>query len=394
MQPPYAILRASIAGGAPQTGGTDGIVAAAGATCQLSADPGGLAGAFMLRWELLDYPSGWSLPSGWSVDAVGVYYSTAQLPPVFTLPDASHWGKIMPRLTLNNGISENTEVLPLENLVDVSTAISILSPTGLKDLGFNEEQQFSATKLWTKDHKDNLRILDTFIAEGGGGGGLVVTGDPEIDYVPMWNGSGAVWAPVDGIKILSFGATVVLVETSQIVVHPGFTASLNVTPSSETLTNNANAESLDVHTTPTSFASAQTYQKTTPNQSVIFTLSAGLGALTATPATCQIIWCQKNYWGVSAAPANTAAFIQALASSALNTVRNESFSVTASGSNKIYAAFPDRYGTPTFSVGGFAGGFVTRATGISVTNAQGFTEGYSLFESTLAGLGATTVLVS
>lgn len=390
-QPPYALLRASIAGGAPLTGG---IVAAASATCQFSADPGGLAGAFMLRWEVLDYPTGWSLPAGWSVDSAGVYFFVGETPPVVTLPDGAHWGKVMPRLTLNNGISENPKVLPLEQLVDTDTAISIFSTTGLKDLGFNEEAQFSATKLWTKDHKDNLRILDAFIAGGGGGGGLIVTGTPQLRYVPMWNGSGAVWAPVDGIKILTFAPTVLLVETSQSVVHPAFAASYNVTPTAATLTNNANGESLSVIGTPTSFASAQTYQKTTPNQSVIWTLSASLGALTATPATCQMTWCAKSYWGVSSAPANTSAFITGLASSGLATTRSKSISVTAGAGEKIYICEPDRYGVPTFSVGGFAGGFITRATGISVTNAQGFTEGYSIYESVLAALGATTVTES
>lgn len=388
--PPYALLRASIAGGAPLTGG---IVAAAGATCQLSADPGGLSGAFTQRWELLDVPTGFACPAGWSTDPAGVYFNTAQLPPIFTLPDGSHWGKLMPRLTLNNGISENPEILPIEQLSDTTTAISILSATGLKDLGFNEEHQFSATKLWTRDHKDNLRVLDSFIAGGGGGGGLIVTGTPQVTYVPMWNGSGAVWAPVDGIKITGFGPTVALVECSQSVVHPAFTASYNVTPTSDTLTNNANGESLNVVGTPNSFASGQTYQKTTPNQSVTWTLSAGLGALT-TSATCQMIWAQKSYWGVSSTPANTAAFITGLASNALETGRAVSFGVTASGANKIYFSLPTRLGTPTFSVGGFAGGFVLRATGISVTNAQGFSENYDLWESTNAGLGATTVVVS
>lgn len=385
---PYALVRASIAGGPPQTGG---IVAAAGATCQFTADPGGLSGAFLLRWEVLDYPTGWTLPSGWSADSNGVYFFVGTTPPIVTLPDGAHWGKLMPRLTLNNGISENPEVLPIEQLSDTSTAISIVSATGLKDLGFNEEEQFSATKLWTRDHKDNLRILDTFIADGSGGGGLIVTGSPQVDYVPMWNGSGAVWAPVDGVKILSFGAVTALVETSQSVVHPAFTASLNVTPSSETLTNNANAESLDVHTTPTSFASAQTYQKTTPNQAVTFTLSAGLGALTATPATCQIVWGQKSYWGVSSTPANTAAFITGLASSGLGTSRNKTVSLSASAGQKLYICEPDRYGVPTFTVGGFVGGFITRVSGINITNAQGFTEAYSIYESVASGLGATVV---
>lgn len=375
-QPPYALLRASIAGGAPLTGG---IVAAAGATCQFSADPGGLPGAFMLRWELLDVPSGFACPAGWSTDPAGVYFNTDETPPVFTLPDGSHWGKLMPRLTLNNGISENPKVLPLEQLVDTDTAISILSATGLKDLGFDEEAQFSATKLWTKDHKDNLRILDAFIAGGGGGGGLIVSGDPELTYVPMWNGSGAVWAPVDGIEIVAFAPTVALVETGQSVVHPAFTASYNVSPSSATLTNDANGESLDVHLTPTSFASAQTYLKNTPNQAVNFTLSAGLGALTATPVVRQIVWGQKSYAAVAAAGATMATILGGSPAYAqLSTVRAASFSLTDDATHRMHWFAPARYGAPIFkdTSTGFALAITVIETA-NVTNAQGFTESYS-----------------
>lgn len=390
MQPPFAALRASINGGAPQTGG---IVAAAGASCQFSADPAGLPGTGSWRWEILDYPRGYTQPSGWSTDSDGVYFNTNLTPSIITLPDAAHWGKIMPRFTVNGGVSQNPKVIPKSQLSDSSTAISIISLSGLKDLGFTETDQFSNFKLWTQDQKDNLRLIESFINGGGGGGGLVVSGTPSTGYVVMWDGTGARWEPVSGFQITSFSPVVFLVETSQSVVNPAFTASYNVTPTAATLTNNANAESKDVHTTPTSFSSAQTYIKNTPNQSVTWTLNAANGSLAATPVTCSMIWAQKNYSGISTTPANTAAFIQGLTGS-LATSRGETFSVTASGSNKIYFSCPTRYGSATFSVGGFAGGFILRATGINVTNAQGFSESYDLYESTNAGLGATTVTVS
>jgi hypothetical protein len=376
MQPPYAQLRASLNGGAPLRGG---IIAPAGATCQLSADPGGLAGAFALRYEMLDVPVGWSLPSGWQVDAAGVYFSTEQDPPEFTLPDASLWGKIMLRLTLNYGVSPNSKVLPVEQLIDTTCALSVVSASGLKDLGFNEEGQFSALKLWTKDHKDNLRILDSFIAGGGGGGGLVVTGTPQLNYVPMWNGSGAVWAPVDGVKILSFSPVVSLVETGQSVVHPAFTASYNITPTAATLTNDANAESLDVHLTPTSFASAQTYVKNTPNLAVNFTLSASVGALAATPVVRQIIWGQKTYGAVAAAGATMATILGgSVAYAQLATTRAANFSLTDDATHRMHFFQPTRYTGQIFkdTATGFALG-VTVIETANVTNAQGFTESYT-----------------
>lgn len=390
MQPPYATLLASIAGGTPSTGG---LIATAGATCQFSADPAGLPGTFSYRWEILDYPRGYGLPTGWSVDSNGVYFSTALNPPVITLMDAAHWGKLMPRFTVNGGVSANPKVIPKSQLVDSSTAISVASPSGLKDLGFTENDQFSDAKLWTQDHKDNLRLIETFIGGGGGGGGLAVSGTPVTGYVVMWDGVGARWEPVSGFSITAFAPTVSLVECGQSVVNPAFTAAYNVTPTTATLTNNANGESKDVHATPTSFASSQTYVKSTPNQSVIWTLNAANGSLAAAPRTCTMTWAQKNFFGISSAPANTEAFIESL-SSTLATTRAGSFSVTASGTNKIYYAIPTRYGAPTFSVGGFAGGFILRASAITVTNPQGFAETYDLYESTNAGLGATTVTAS
>lgn len=223
----------------------------------------------------------------------------------------------------------------------------------------------------------------------GGGGGLVVIGTPSPTWIPTWNGTAAEWQPPGGLQVLSFSPVVGLYECSESVVNPAFIASYSATPAAALLTNNANAESLDVHTTPTSFSSAMTYTKTTPNQSVTWTLTTSNGTRT-TSAT----WGQKNWWGISTSPANTEAFIEALAGSQLTTTRGAAFTVNATGSNKIYFSCPSRYGTPTFTVGGFVGGFILRSGGISVTNAQGYAENYDLYESVNAGLGSTNVTVS
>jgi hypothetical protein len=226
---------------------------------------------------------------------------------------------------------------------------------------------------------------------GGGGSGLVVAGTPADQWVVTWNASvpQAEWQPAGGLQVLSFSPAVGLYECGQSVVNPAFIASYSATPAAALLTNDANAESKDVHTTPTSFTSSQTYVKSTPNQSVTWTLTTSNGTRTTSS-----IWGQKNFWGISTAPANTEAFIEALAGSQLTTSRNAAFTVNATGSNKIYFACPSRYGTPTFTVGGFVGGFILRGASISVTNAQGFTENYDLYESVNPGLGTTNVTVS
>jgi hypothetical protein len=234
-------------------------------------------------------------------------------------------------------------------------------------------------------------VLDADWVEAvfGGGGGLIVSGTPDVGWLPTWNGTNAEWQPAGGLQVLTFGPVVGLYECSQSVATPAFIASYSATPAAAILTNDVNGESLDVHTTPTSFSSAQTYVRSTPNQSVTWTLTTSNGTRTASAT-----WGQKNFWGISSSPANTEAFIEALATSQLSTTRGAAFTVNATSTNKIYFASPTRYGTPTFTVGGFVGGFILRGGSISVTNAQGYAETYDLWESVNAGLGTTNVTVS
>lgn len=103
------------------------------------------------------------------------------------------------------------------------------------------------------------------------------------------------------------------------------------------------------------------------------------------------------YWGVSTTPANTEAFIEALAGKMAAVPRySVTFAVTASGGNKIYFAMPDRFGTASFMnvADSVIGGFILRASTISVTDTGGVVQGYSLYESTLAGLGGVTLTAS
>jgi len=103
------------------------------------------------------------------------------------------------------------------------------------------------------------------------------------------------------------------------------------------------------------------------------------------------------HWGISSAPANTEAFIKSLAGK-MAAVPNysASFSVNATGANKIYFALPDRFGAVQFLnvVDSVAGGFSVRASAISYTDVGGLAQGYTLYESALAGLGSVSLLAS
>jgi hypothetical protein len=159
-QAPFAHLLASINGGSATAGG---LTVAASATVQLSADPAGTSGVTQYLYQIYGYPSGFTQPSGWSTDSSGVYfYGSGATPPLFTLPSISGWGKWMLRLTVNNGISPNPQVIPISQLIDEMTALDMLSSHGLHDLGYNESTQWSQHG-WVTHHQANLRVLDGLI---------------------------------------------------------------------------------------------------------------------------------------------------------------------------------------------------------------------------------------
>jgi len=189
--------------------------------------------------------------------------------------------------------------------------------------------------------------------------------------------------------ITSFVHANTLYETGTVLANPAFTAAHSIAPDALVLTNNQNGESKSVVGTPNSFTSSQSYTFATPSYSVTWTLTGTKGTVDTAQRTASAA--QKTYWGISSSPADTEAFIEALASSALDTDAARTITVSPTGAQKIYFAHPTRYGTPTFFIGGvLEGGFIVRSTTISVTNAQGYAENYTLWESVTAGLGSNT----
>lgn len=159
---PYALLRASLNGGAVQTGGITGSV---GASVQLSADPAGLSGATNVRFEIYDYPAGFGTPSGWSSDANSIYY-VGTTPPAFTL---APWGKFMLRLKLNMGISTVASI-PSSQLTDEKTGVRCYSPNGVRGPAAGETNQWGGAAQWVGDMKADAQLLEDALAGGGGSG--------------------------------------------------------------------------------------------------------------------------------------------------------------------------------------------------------------------------------
>lgn len=102
----------------------------------------------------------------------------------------------------------------------------------------------------------------------------------------------------------------------------------------------------------------------------------------------------KRYYGVASAPESyDSAFILALTGREFCTGRTKSaFSLTAGEGQYFYYVFPASYGTPTFNVGGFDGGFELAAT-IDFTNQNGNTTSFVIYKSENANLGTQSIIV-
>lgn len=218
-------------------------------------------------------------------------------------------------------------------------------------------------------------------------------GTPTPGYVYTADASGLPqWLPSGGLTVNSFVPAATLYETSQSVVNPSFTASYNVTPTTALLTNDANGESLDVHATPTAFSSAQTYQKTTPNQAVTWTLTTSNGTRAASAT-----WGQRTFGGVVVAGSSQATLIAAATYNTLGTARAFSFTVTGTGgTSRAQFIYPARYGTPSTvkdNATGFAIAYTLLGTA-TYTNAQGFGETYNQYETVSSFTGSLTLVIT
>jgi hypothetical protein len=104
------------------------------------------------------------------------------------------------------------------------------------------------------------------------------------------------------------------------------------------------------------------------------------------------------YWGAAAMPETiNSAFVRGLSGKKLTGSKVTSFSANAGADQYIWYCLPVRppFGTCTFKVGGFEGGFALATTEpIEFENASGYTEPYYVYRSDEINLGNTSVGVS
>ena len=109
--------------------------------------------------------------------------------------------------------------------------------------------------------------------------------------------------------------------------------------------------------------------------------------------TTSVSFLNGAYWGIGAVDGSdvTDEFVKGL-QKALTGSRARDFTVNATEGQYIYYAIPSRFGTPSFFVGGFEGGFAKLKT-FDFTNASGYKESYDVYRSDNASLGSTKVTV-
>lgn len=190
------------------------------------------------------------------------------------------------------------------------------------------------------------------------------------------------------IAVSSMSATNASNEIGSTVTQTTVTWTLNKTPESLTIKFGSEAE-ITLENTATSY---QFTGKTITSNTVITLKATDERDYTAT-RTASISFSPKVYWGTSDQTTFESAQILGLANSALAGSRARTFTVNAEAGQYIVYAFPTSFGTPTFNVGGFDGGFVKTGT-VEFQNASGYTQNYDVWRSVNAGLGNTTVKVS
>lgn len=160
-----------------------------------------------------------------------------------------------------------------------------------------------------------------------------------------------------------------------------------------TLSRDAKSVTLDNAAQATTATGSKTLSSQNVTTDKTYTLKVTDDRDYSTTKTTSIKFYNGVYYGAKAEGTIDAAFIKSLTKT-LQANKTKTFSATAGAGQYIWFCLPTSYGTPTFNVGGFDGGFSKVKSGFSFTNASGYTENYDVWRSDNANLGSQSVKVS
>lgn len=181
------------------------------------------------------------------------------------------------------------------------------------------------------------------------------------------------------ITITSFNISKSIAELGEIVSNLKLTWSYNKEPVIQKLDNSTLDNNIREYTVNSNIETNKTFR-----------LEVSDGKNTVNKTT-SINFYNGRYYGVSSLENYDSDFILTLNKTLTNN-RVCNFTVNCGIEQYIFFAIPTRFGTPTFTVGGFSGGFNKIKT-INFTNKFGYSESYDIWKSTNGNLGNTTVVV-
>lgn len=188
------------------------------------------------------------------------------------------------------------------------------------------------------------------------------------------------------VEILSFINNISIAELGSSVNEVTLTWKLNKIPKSATLNNISISGELKADQSVTIRDAALTTDS-------IFTLAVTDEKNKTVQKKSSIVFYNGIYYGCAIIPTKLdSVFVRGLNKS-LQKDQVKTFTVNSGVNQYVWYAFPSRYGTPVFNVGGFDGGF-TKAASISFTNASGYTEEYAVYRSDNSNLGTKTIKVT
>lgn len=168
-------LTVQVNGGTPQSGPIEGgLEVEVGDSLQFGINNS--AGVKSFRYELYDYPDGFTLPAGWSLDAGGrIFYFSGATPPAFTIPGGLDDGvipKFLPRLIVDNARRPSStkpgQMEDAPDLIDSSLGIKVATTKILEDLVLGESNQFDSKHQSVGAEKRNWRRIGQQAFAGGG----------------------------------------------------------------------------------------------------------------------------------------------------------------------------------------------------------------------------------
>ena len=240
---------------------------------------------------------------------------------------------------------------------------------------------------------DTQSIYKGDVLYGGGSGDVDIATSttagivkPSSDFDIAADGTLTLYKKID---ITSFTNSVGNVEKGSEVSSAVFSWAINKTPTALTLKKGTENYSVQVSDSSKTLAfnPALTANST-------FTLTATDSRSASDSLNSSINFLNGRYWGigtVTSADNVNNDFVLGLTKE-LASSRVKTFTVMAGAGQYIYYAIPSAFGTPSFFVGGFEGGFDLLKT-FEFQNSKGYTESYNVYKSTNANLGNTTVEV-